>query len=78
MLTYKILKDAGLNVGIAGNIGKSFAFQVAKMNFDYYVLEISSFQLDDIIDFAPKISVITNISPDHLERYNYNFDNYIK
>ena len=78
MLTYKILKDAGLNVGIAGNIGKSFAFQVAKMNFDYYVLEISSFQLDDIIDFAPKISVITNISPDHLDRYNYNFENYIK
>ena len=78
LLTYKILKDAGLNVGIAGNIGKSFAFQVAKMNFDYYVLEISSFQLDDIIDFAPKISVITNISPDHLERYNYNFENYIK
>ena len=78
LLTYKILKDAGLNVGIAGNIGKSFAFQVAKMNFDYYVLEISSFQLDDIIDFAPKISVITNISPDHLDRYNYNFENYIK
>ena len=74
LLTYKILKDAGLNVGIAGSIGKSFAFQVAKMNFDYYVLEISSFQLDDIIDFAPKISVITNISPDHLERYNYNFE----
>ena len=48
------------------------------MNYDYYVLEISSFQLDDIIDFAPKISVITNISPDHLERYNYNFENYIK
>ena len=78
LLTYKILKDAGLNVGIAGNIGKSFAFQVAKMNYDYYVLEISSFQLDDIIDFAPKISVITNISPDHLDRYNYNFESYIK
>ena len=78
LLTYKILKDAGLNVGIAGNIGKSFAFQVAQMNYDYYVLEISSFQLDDIIDFAPKISVITNISPDHLDRYNYNFDSYIK
>ena len=78
LLTYKILKDAGLNVGIAGNIGKSFAFQVAQMNYDYYVLEISSFQLDDIIDFAPKISLITNISPDHLDRYNYNFENYIK
>ena len=78
LLTYKILKDAGLNVGIAGNIGKSFAFQVAQMNYDYYVLELSSFQLDDIIDFAPKISLITNISPDHLDRYNYNFENYIK
>ncbi len=78
LLTYKILKDAGLNVGIAGNIGKSFAFQVAQMNYDFYVLEISSFQLDDIIDFAPKISVITNISPDHLDRYNYNFESYIK
>ena len=78
LLTYKILKDAGLNVGIAGNIGKSFAFQVAQMNYDYYVLEISSFQLDDTIDFAPKISLITNISPDHLDRYNYNFENYIK
>ena len=78
MLTYKILKDAGLNVGIAGNIGDSFAFQVAKNNFDYYVLEISSFQLDDIYEFLPHISVITNITPDHLDRYNYNFDKYIK
>ena len=78
MLTYKILKDAGLNVGIAGNIGDSFAFQVAQNNFDYYVLEISSFQLDDICEFAPHISVITNITPDHLDRYNYNFDKYIK
>ena len=78
MLTYKILKDAGLNVGIAGNIGDSFAFQVAKNDFDYYVLEISSFQLDDICEFAPHISVITNITPDHLDRYNYNFDKYIK
>ena len=78
MLTYKILKDAGLNVGIAGNIGDSFAFQVAQNNFDYYVLEISSFQLDDICEFVPHISVITNITPDHLDRYNYNFDKYIK
>jgi UDP-N-acetylmuramoylalanine--D-glutamate ligase len=78
MLTYKILKDAGFNVGIAGNIGDSFAFQVAQNNFDYYVLEISSFQLDDICEFAPHISVITNITPDHLDRYNYNFDKYIK
>ena len=78
MLTYKILKDSGLNVGIAGNIGDSFAFQVAKNNFDYYVLEISSFQLDDIREFAPHISVITNITPDHLDRYNYSFNKYIK
>ena len=78
MLTYKILKDAGLNVGIAGNIGDSFAFQVAQNNFDYYVLEISSFQLDDICEFVPHISVITNITPDHLDRYDYNFDKYIK
>ena len=78
MLTYNILKDAGLNVGIAGNIGDSFALQVAKNNFDYYVLEISSFQLDDIHEFAPHIAVITNITPDHLDRYNYSFENYIE
>ena len=78
MLTYKILKDAGLNVGIAGNIGSSFALQVAQTKFDYYVLEISSFQLDDIREFAPHIAVITNITPDHLDRYNYNFEDYIK
>ena len=77
MLTYKILKDAGLNVGIAGNIGSSFALQVAQTKFDYYVLEISSFQLDDIREFAPHIAVITNITPDHLDRYNYNFEDYI-
>ena len=57
MLTYKILKDAGLNVGIAGNIGSSFALQVAQTKFDYYVLEISSFQLDDIKKFKPNISI---------------------
>ena len=67
-----------MNVGIAGNIGDSFAFQVAQNNFDYYVLEISSFQLDDICEFVPHISVITNITPDHLDRYNYNFNKYIK
>ena len=78
LLTYQILKDAGFNVGIAGNIGKSFALQVAQLHYDYYVLEISSFKLDDIINFAPHISVITSISPDHLDRYNYQFDNYIK
>lgn len=76
-LTYQLLKDAGYNVGLGGNIGKSFAYQVATEKYDYYVLEISSFQLDDIQDFKPHISVITNITPDHLDRYNYSFDNYI-
>ncbi|MDB4270309.1 UDP-N-acetylmuramoyl-L-alanine--D-glutamate ligase [Flavobacteriaceae bacterium] len=78
MLTYEILKNAGLNVGLAGNIGTSFARQVAQEQFDYYVLEISSFQLDNIHDFAPHISVITNITPDHLDRYSYSLENYIK
>jgi len=72
------LKDAGLNVGIAGNIGNSFSLQVAKMDFDIYVLEISSFQLDDICKFSPHIAVITNITYDHLDRYNFNFENYVK
>ncbi len=76
-LTYHILKNSGLNVGIAGNIGTSFAQQVAEYSFEIYVLELSSFQLDDIIDFAPDIAVITNITPDHLERYNYNFNDYV-
>ncbi len=78
MLTYEILKNAGLNVGLAGNIGASFARQVAQEEFDYYVLEISSFQLDNIQNFAPHITVITNITPDHLDRYNYSIENYIK
>jgi UDP-N-acetylmuramoylalanine--D-glutamate ligase len=77
LLTYQILKDAGLNVGIAGNIGNSFALQVAEHDHDFYVLEISSFQLDDIQDFAPHIAVITNITPDHLDRYNYRIEDYI-
>ena len=76
-LTYHILKNSGLNVGIAGNIGKSFAQQVAENSFEIYVLELSSFQLDNIVDFAPDIAIITNISPDHLNRYNNNFNNYI-
>ena len=78
LLTYEILKNAGLNVGIAGNIGTSFARQVAQEEFDYYVLEISSFQLDNIKNFAPHIAVITNITPDHLNRYNDSFEEYIK
>lgn len=77
MLTYHLLKEAGLNVGLAGNIGKSFAWQVAEENFDVYVLELSSFQLDGIITYKPNIAVITNISPDHLDRYDYKYENYI-
>ena len=78
MMVHHILKYAKIEAVMAGNIGDSFAFQVAKNNFDYYVLEISSFQLDDIREFAPHISVITNITPDHLDRYNYSFNKYIK
>lgn len=78
MLTYHLLKSAGLNVGIAGNIGKSYAWQVAVDNFDYYVLELSSFQLDGITNFSPHIAIMTNISPDHLDRYNYDYQQYIE
>ena len=77
MLTYHLLKSAGLNVGIAGNIGKSFAWQVAVDSFDYYVLELSSFQLDGITNYCPHIAIITSISPDHLDRYNYDYKQYI-
>ncbi|WP_149240928.1 UDP-N-acetylmuramoyl-L-alanine--D-glutamate ligase [Dyadobacter sp. 32] len=76
LLTYHILQRAGLNVGLAGNIGDSFAWQVAEKQFDYYVLEISSFQLDNIKSFHPAVAVILNITPDHLDRYEYNFQNY--
>tara|TARA_Y100000996_G_scaffold415430_1_gene410152 strand:+ start:5672 stop:7009 length:1338 start_codon:yes stop_codon:yes gene_type:complete len=76
-LTYHILKKSGYNVGIAGNVGKSFAQQVAENSFDIYVLELSSFQLDDIVHFSPDISVITNISSDHLDRYNNDFNKYM-
>ncbi|GAA4886565.1 UDP-N-acetylmuramoyl-L-alanine--D-glutamate ligase [Flaviramulus aquimarinus] len=75
-LIHHILKQE-LNVGLAGNIGDSFAKQILEENFKNYVLEISSFQLDDIIDFKPKIAIITNITPDHLDRYDYKFENYI-
>ena len=77
MLTYHILKIADFNVGLAGNIGKSFARQVALESFDYYVLELSSFQLDGITSFRPDIAVMLNITPDHLDRYEYKFDNYV-
>jgi UDP-N-acetylmuramoylalanine--D-glutamate ligase len=77
MLTYHLLKTGGLNVGLGGNIGKSFAWQVADENYDCYVLELSSFQLDGIEKFKPHIAIITNISPDHLDRYEYKYENYI-
>ena len=77
MLTYHLLKSAGLNVGLGGNIGKSFAWQVAENNFDVYVLELSSFQLDGSFKFNPHIAILTNLSPDHLDRYDYKYENYI-
>ena len=75
-LTYHILKNAGLNVGLAGNIGKSFAYQVATEKFDHYVLELSSFMLDDMFRFKVDIAVLLNITPDHLDRYEYKMENY--
>ena len=78
MLTHHILKAAGLHVGMAGNIGDSFAKMVAEQTYDFYVLEISSFQLDGIIDFKPHIGIITNITPDHLDRYDYDFQKYVE
>jgi UDP-N-acetylmuramoylalanine--D-glutamate ligase len=77
LLTYHLLKEAGFNVGLAGNIGQSFAKQVLTQSFDWYVLEISSFQLDRCFEFTPDIAVLVNITPDHLDRYEYTFENYI-
>lgn len=77
-LIYYLLQQAGLNVGLGGNIGKSYAYQVATENFDYYVLEISSFQLDNVYTFRPDIAIITNITPDHLDRYDHKMENYVK
>ena len=76
-LTYHILKNAGLNVGLAGNIGKSFAYQVATEKFDIYVLELSSFMLDDMYRFKADIAVLLNITPDHLDRYDHKMENYV-
>lgn len=76
-LTYKLLKDGGLNVALGGNIGKSFAEQVSEEKYENFVLELSSFQLDGIETFAPHIAVLTNLSPDHLDRYDYKYENYI-
>lgn len=76
LLTYHILKKAGYKVGLAGNVGKSFAYQVAREQFDYYVLELSSFQLDGVYDFKADVAVLLNITPDHLDRYEYSFEKY--
>lgn len=75
-LTWYMLKKAGLHVGLAGNIGQSFAWQVAQETYDYYVLEISSFMLDDMVDFKVDIAVLLNITPDHLDRYDHRMDLY--
>jgi UDP-N-acetylmuramoylalanine--D-glutamate ligase len=77
MLTYHILQKAGLNVGLAGNVGQSFAYQVATSKHDYYVIELSSFQLDNMYEFKSELSVLMNITPDHLDRYDYKFQNYV-
>ena len=77
-LIYYLLQEAGLDAGLGGNIGKSYAMQVATEKHDYYVLEISSFQLDDAYDFRPDIAIITNITPDHLDRYDHKLENYAR
>ncbi len=76
-LIYKIMRDAGVNVALGGNIGESFAYQVATAEFDWYVLELSSFQLDGMYDFRADVAVLMNITPDHLDRYDYCFQNYV-
>lgn len=77
LLTYHILKSAGLNVGLAGNVGKSLALQIATEDFDYYVIELSSFQLDNMYEFKANIAVLLNITPDHLDRYDHKMQNYV-
>ena len=77
LLTYHILKSAGLKVGLAGNVGKSLALQVATCDYDYYVIELSSFQLDNMYDFKAHIAILLNITPDHLDRYDYKMENYV-
>ena len=77
LLTYHTLCKAGYSVGLAGNVGKSFAYQVATENHDYYVIELSSFQLDGMYEFKADIAILLNITPDHLDRYDYKFENYI-
>lgn len=77
-LIYHMMQKAGLNVGLAGNIGNSFAYQVAECNYDYYVIELSSFQLDGVFNFKPDIAILLNITPDHLDRYDYKMQNYVE
>jgi len=77
LLIYHIFQKAGLNVGLAGNVGQSMAWQVAENDFDYYVIELSSFQLDGMIDFKADIAIMLNITPDHLDRYDYKMQNYV-
>jgi UDP-N-acetylmuramoylalanine--D-glutamate ligase len=77
LLIYHIFQKAGLNVGLAGNVGQSMAWQVAENDFDYYVIELSSFQLDGMIDFKSDIAIMLNITPDHLDRYDYKMQNYV-
>jgi UDP-N-acetylmuramoylalanine--D-glutamate ligase len=77
LLTYHLLKSAGFNVGVAGNVGNSFAREILQHQYDYWVLEVSSFQLDNCYEFKPDVAVILNITPDHMDRYNYNFQNYV-
>ena len=77
-LIYHLLKEAGMNVGLGGNIGKSYALQVATEKYDIYVLELSSFQLDNMYDFKADIAIITNITPDHLDRYDHKMENYVR
>lgn len=77
LLTYHILKDAGINVGLAGNVGKSLALQVATENHDVYVIELSSFQLENMYSFKANVAVLMNITPDHLDRYDYKMENYV-
>ena len=77
-LIYHMMQKAGLNVGLAGNIGNSFAYQVAECSYDYYVIELSSFQLDGIYSFKPDIAILLNITPDHLDRYDYKMQNYVE
>ena len=76
-LIYHIFREAGLNVGLAGNIGQSLALQVAEGDRDYYIVELSSFQLDNMYDFRANVAVLMNITPDHLDRYGYDMQNYV-